>query len=103
MTTTSLPTRPTAPAAAALRRQRRDWRGWAFVAPFMIVFVAMIIAPVVYALYLSLFREQLIGGNHFVGLANYLAGAPGPEVLGVASAGSRCSWSSRCRSCSRCR
>jgi multiple sugar transport system permease protein len=38
----------------------------------MLVFVAMIIAPVVYALYLSLFREQLIGGNHFVGLDNYL-------------------------------
>ena len=69
MTTTSL---RTASATRGLRRQRRDWRGWAFVAPFMIVFIAMIIAPVVYALYLSLFREQLIGGNHFVGLDNYL-------------------------------
>jgi multiple sugar transport system permease protein len=69
MTTTSL---RTPSASRSPRRQRRDWRGWAFVAPFMIVFVAMIIAPVVYALYLSLFREQLIGGNHFVGLDNYL-------------------------------
>lgn len=55
------------------RRPRRDWRGWAFVAPFMVVFAAMIIAPVVYALYLSLFRQQLIGGNAFVGLGNYVA------------------------------
>jgi multiple sugar transport system permease protein len=69
MTTMSL---RTASESRSLRRQRRDWRGWAFVAPFMLVFVAMIIAPVVYALYLSLFREQLIGGNHFVGLDNYL-------------------------------
>jgi multiple sugar transport system permease protein len=33
----------------------------------------MIVAPVVYALYLSLFRQQLIGGNAFVGLGNYVA------------------------------
>ncbi|SEH58632.1 MULTISPECIES: sugar ABC transporter permease [unclassified Leifsonia] len=65
MTTTSI-SRPA-------RRVRRDWRGWAFVAPFMIVFAAMIIAPVVYALYLSVFRQQLIGGNEFVGLGNYVA------------------------------
>ncbi|MDN4598832.1 carbohydrate ABC transporter permease [Leifsonia virtsii] len=66
-TTTGPGRRPTG------RRHRRDWRGWAFVAPFMVVFAAMIIAPVVYALYLSLFRQQLIGGNSFVGLGNYLA------------------------------
>ncbi|RDV45360.1 sugar ABC transporter permease [Leifsonia sp. ku-ls] len=76
MTTTSLSragtaTGPTRPARS--RRTRRDWRGWAFVAPFMVVFAAMIVAPVVYALYLSLFRQQLIGGNAFVGLQNYLA------------------------------
>ncbi|GAA2054124.1 carbohydrate ABC transporter permease [Leifsonia soli] len=73
MTTTSL-TRATAPGTPSRgRRSRRDWRGWAFVAPFMVVFAAMIIAPVVYAIYLSLFRQQLIGGNAFVGLGNYVA------------------------------
>lgn len=73
MTTTSL-TRATAPGTPRRgRRSRRDWRGWAFVAPFMVVFAAMIIAPVVYAIYLSLFRQQLIGGNAFVGLGNYVA------------------------------
>jgi multiple sugar transport system permease protein len=60
-------------AASRRRRDRRDWRGWAFVAPFMVVFVAMIIAPVVYALYRSFFREQLVGGTVFAGFSNYLA------------------------------
>jgi len=55
----------------AHRRKRRDWRGWAFMAPFVLVFVAVLIAPVVYALYLSLFRNQLVGGSSFVGLDNY--------------------------------
>jgi len=42
-----------------------------FVAPFFVVFLAMIVTPLVYSGYLSLFREQLIGGNQFVGLENY--------------------------------
>lgn len=50
--------------------------GWAFVLPFLLVFAIAFIAPVVYALYLSLFREQLIGGNAFVGFGNYI------QVLG---------------------
>ncbi|WP_431219829.1 carbohydrate ABC transporter permease [Leifsonia xyli] len=73
MTTTSLTQATTPRGSRRRRRTRRDWRGWAFVAPFMVVFAAMIIAPVLYALYLSLFRQQLIGGNAFVGLGNYLA------------------------------
>jgi len=38
----------------------------------MVVFAAMIIAPVLYAIYLSLFREQLVGGTVFAGLENYI-------------------------------
>jgi len=45
----------------------------------MLVFLAMIVAPVVYAIWLSLFRQQLIGGNSFVGLANYLAALQDPK------------------------
>ena len=66
MTTTSL-----SRTSRTATRRRRDWRGWAFVAPFMLVFVAMIIVPVLYALYLSFFREQLVGGNMFAGFSNY--------------------------------
>ena len=53
------------------RPRRRRWTGWGFVGPFLIVFALALVAPVCYAIYLSLFRQQLIGGNAFVGLANY--------------------------------
>lgn len=65
-------TSATAVTPRPLRRARRDWRGWGFVAPFMIVFLAVLVAPVVYAIVLSLFRQQLVGGSGFVGLGNYL-------------------------------
>ncbi|MCS5735957.1 carbohydrate ABC transporter permease [Herbiconiux daphne] len=54
-----------------MRRNRKDWRGWGFVGPFMIVFLAVLVAPVVYAIVLTLFRQQLVGGSGFVGLENY--------------------------------
>ncbi|WP_344071773.1 sugar ABC transporter permease [Microbacterium sediminicola] len=54
-------------------RSRSDWRGWIFAGPFAIVFTLVFLAPLVYALGLSLFRDQLIGGTVFVGLDNYIA------------------------------
>ena len=59
------------PARTPRRPRGRSWTGWIFVAPFLVVFVAMLVVPVGYAIWLSLFREQLLGGNSFVGLANY--------------------------------
>ncbi len=69
MTTTIAP----APVAAPTRprRERPDWRGWGFVGPFMIVFALVFVAPLLYALYISLFRSQIVGGTQFVGLENY--------------------------------
>jgi multiple sugar transport system permease protein len=79
MTTTSVETPPrrAAPAAPASPRRvrtrgRSQWKGLVFVAPFLVVFLLVFIAPVVYSVYLSLFREQLIGGTAFVGFENYL-------------------------------
>ncbi len=57
-------------ASAARRRQHRA--AYLLVAPFMVVFAAMLVVPLVYAAYLSLFRERLIGGTSFVGLENYV-------------------------------
>ncbi|MFB3978764.1 MULTISPECIES: carbohydrate ABC transporter permease [Microbacterium] len=78
MTTTAAPP----PALRTPRRRRRariDDRGWLFVAPFAIVFALVFLAPLAYSLYLSLFRDQLIGGNAFVGFANYAAAFSDPK------------------------
>jgi len=53
--------------------------GWSFVAPVLAVFAFAFIAPVIYSLYLSLFRDQLMGGNQFVGFANYTAAFTDPK------------------------
>lgn len=37
----------------------------------MIVFALVFLAPIAYSIYLSLFRDRLIGGTSFVGLDNY--------------------------------
>ena len=79
-------------SAAVPRRRREASRraaaGYLFVAPFLVVFVAMLVVPLVYAGYLSLFTEQLIGGTSFAGLDNYTR-AFGDEQLwqGVARVG----------------
>jgi multiple sugar transport system permease protein len=76
LTPTAVAPRPPQPAQPTRRRirsrRRSQWKGLAFVAPFLIVFLLVFIAPVVYSLYLSLFREQLIGGTAFVGFENYV-------------------------------
>ena len=62
-----------------LRRSRRSWVGWGFVGPFMLVFALVFLAPIVYSIYLSLFRQQLVGGNSFVGFDNYTAALSDPK------------------------
>ena len=37
----------------------------------MLVFALVFLAPIGYSIYLSLYRNRLIGGNSFVGLDNY--------------------------------
>lgn len=59
------------PAPPPARRDRRSWKGWGFIGPFVAVFALVFLAPIAYSIYLSLFRDQLIGGNTFVGLDNY--------------------------------
>ncbi|MCJ1706211.1 carbohydrate ABC transporter permease [Microbacterium sp. VKM Ac-2923] len=73
----ALPTGGT--ATSAPRRAKRDWKGWQFTGPFAVVFVLVFIAPLGYALYLSLFQNRLIGGNSFVGLENYATALSDPQ------------------------
>ena len=43
-----------------------------FAAPFLLLFIAFIVAPLAYALYMSLFRDALVGGRQFAGAAAYI-------------------------------
>jgi multiple sugar transport system permease protein len=74
-----------APSRSEVRRQRRGVShastGYLFVAPFMLVFLAMLVLPLIYAAYLSLFRERLIGGTVFAGLDNYTRALTDPRLL----------------------
>lgn len=67
--------------AVASPSRRRGLTGFLFFAPFLLVFLAVIVAPLVYALVLSLFRRRLIGGTTFVGLDNYVRAAVDPQFL----------------------
>lgn len=69
----------TATAPRSLRRSRRRWTGWMFVGPFMLVFALVFLAPIVYSLYLSVFRTQMVGGTTFVGLENYAQALADPQ------------------------
>ena len=57
------------------------WTGWLLFLPFAVVFAATVILPLGYAVGLSLFRSQFIGGVQFAGLANYVDGAHRPGAL----------------------
>jgi multiple sugar transport system permease protein len=61
----------TTSSARRSHKYRHAGAGLTFAAPFMVVFAAMFLAPLGYALYLSLFRNQIIGGSVFVGIDNY--------------------------------
>jgi len=52
------------------RRQNRA--AYLFVAPFLIVFVLMLLVPLFYSGYLSLFATRLIGGSQFAWFTNYI-------------------------------
>jgi multiple sugar transport system permease protein len=78
------------PAPSAAARGRRPRRrgpnqaaaGYLFVAPFLLVFALMLLVPLGYAAYLSLFRQQLVGGTVFVGLDNYVRALGDGQLIG---------------------
>ncbi|WP_371744662.1 carbohydrate ABC transporter permease [Georgenia sp. TF02-10] len=45
----------------------------------MLVFALVFLAPILYSLYLSVFRSQLVGGTTFVGLDNYAQALQDPQ------------------------
>ncbi|NHI15871.1 sugar ABC transporter permease [Microbacterium sp. CBS5P-1] len=78
---TSMPaTLPQRAPVRTRRSARGRWTGWGFLAPFAIVFALVFIAPILYAIWLSLFRSQLVGGTEFVGLDNYVRAFGDPQL-----------------------
>lgn len=51
--------------------RRRDRKGFWFVAPFLAAFLVFMLAPIGYAVYISLYTTRIIGGTVFTGAANY--------------------------------
>ncbi|KAB7786510.1 ABC transporter permease, partial [Bifidobacterium cebidarum] len=45
---------------ARINKHKADWRGWKFMWPFAVVFVFVFIIPIVYAVYISFFKKQMI-------------------------------------------
>lgn len=60
--------------------RRRSVAGLMFLAPFLVVFALVFLAPIAYSIYLSLFRDRLIGGRSFVGLGNYADALADPQL-----------------------
>ncbi|GAA3637106.1 carbohydrate ABC transporter permease [Microlunatus ginsengisoli] len=70
------------PRRGATAAQRRQWgAAYALVLPFFVIFLAMIVVPLFYSGYLSLFRKKLIGGVTFSGLENYARALTDPSFL----------------------
>jgi multiple sugar transport system permease protein len=70
---------PTSGSARMLARRGRT--GWVFIAPFGVVFVLFLVAPLAYAFYLSLFSKGLATGTVFSGLDNYIKAFTDPSFL----------------------
>jgi multiple sugar transport system permease protein len=59
-------------------RRRLAVTGLSLFAPFMVLFTLTVLAPLGYAVYLSLYRQQMIGGSSFVGFTNFLRAVEDP-------------------------
>ncbi len=65
---TTLPTRKKGLSEA---KKRQYGAAYLLTLPFFVLFLGTIIIPLIYAGYLSLFKQQLIGGASFAGFDNY--------------------------------
>lgn len=84
-TTTELPPRVRSPRPTRARStgvaQRRANTGYLFIAPFLLVFTTMLVLPLIYAAYISLFKSQIVGGTVFAGFDNYARALADPRLL----------------------
>ena len=67
---------------SSVSKRRQTTAAYLFVLPFFVVFAAMLVVPLGYAGYLSVFKNQLVGGLSFIGLDNYIQAFSDPDFLG---------------------
>ena len=77
------------PRAAEMQSRRRGGlkrrqaiAAYCLAAPFFLVFLTMLVLPLFYSGYLSLFQEQLVGGTVFAGVGNYVRAVQDHVFLG---------------------
>ncbi|HEY8913500.1 sugar ABC transporter permease [Lacisediminihabitans sp.] len=63
------------------RQRKHAIAGWLFIAPFGLIFLIFLVAPLAYAFYLSLFTKGLATGTTFSGAGNYLRAFTDPSFL----------------------
>lgn len=79
--TPQTPTVRTRNPKRGVNQRRLSRTGWMFIAPFGLVFLAFLVAPLGYALYLSLYSKGLATGVVFAGLGNYAKAFTDPAFL----------------------
>lgn len=62
-------------------QRKQHLAAYGLVLPFFVVFAAMLVAPLIYAGYLSFFVDRLVGGVSFVAFENYLRAFQDPGFL----------------------
>lgn len=60
------------------RKERLQHIGMVWCLPYVIVFLGGTIIPMIYAFYLGLFKQRMIGGEQFAGLTNYIRAIKDP-------------------------
>lgn len=79
MTTQTLP-RPASRRRSGIERRQRV--GWLFITPFLVIFAAFLVFPLIYAFGMSLFSSTLASGTKFVGVDNYVKAFTDPLFIG---------------------
>lgn len=55
-----------------MRKPKRQYIGILYCLPYVVVFLFGMIVPMFYALYLSFFKQSLLGGTTFAGFDNFI-------------------------------
>jgi multiple sugar transport system permease protein len=64
------------------RRVSKALAPYLFLAPFALLFIAFLIAPMIYAFDLAVYKTTLVAGTHFVGAENFVRAAGDPKFWG---------------------